>query len=183
MRFRIDNLPNQTTEHDIRQLFSSYGKVLSVRLLAGPLHSKQLGTGLIELENINIQDTGFFPDRCLFKGTVLRITQLRGSTEQIAPERPAAPGDSNESGPRRRDNRSENVLHVTTVEEMFDAPTGKSSGWCRYSIKSLAGSITGLRHGSVADVTLYAEEAAEAFNQRNMLGNRRPPIWTSRHKK
>ncbi len=183
MRFRIDNVPNHTTEHDIRQLFSSYGRVLSVRLLAGPLHSKQLGTGLIELENIKIQDTDLFPDRCLFRETVLRITQLRDSAEQKTPESPAAVGDPNESDPRQPDNRSKNVLHVTAVEEVLHPTNGKPNGWCRYSIKSAAGSITGLRHGSVAEVTLYAEESAEAFNLRNMLGQRRSPVWTSRNKK
>jgi hypothetical protein len=84
---------------------------------------------------------------------------------------------------RRPDNRGKNVLQVTSVEEVVDPATEKPNGWCRYSIQSLSGSVTGLRHGSVADVRLYAEEAAEAFNLRNMLGHRRPPIWTSPHKK
>ena len=183
MRFRIDNLPIHATEHELRQLFSGYGNVLSVTLLPGPLHSKQFGTGLIELERIRIPDNGVFPDRCLFGGKVLRITQDRGSTENRTPENPEAPGDPSEPGPRRPDNRGKNVVRVTSVEEVFDPATGKPNGWCRYSIQSLSGSVTGLRHGSVAEVTLYAEEAAEAFNLRNMLGNRRPPIWTSRHKK
>lgn len=182
MRFRIDNLPDHTTEHDIRQLFSVYGNVLSVTLLPRPLHNKQLVAGLIELEDMKNQDCGL-PDRCLFRGKVLRITQDRGSTDDQNPESPAAPADANGSGARRTDNRSKNVLHVTSVEEVFDPATGKRNGWCRYSIKSLAGSITGQRHGSVAEVTLYAEQAAEAFNLRNMLGQRRSPIWTSRHKK
>jgi RNA recognition motif-containing protein len=183
MRFRIDNLPIHTTEHELRQLFSGYGNVLSVTLLPGPLHSKQLGTGLIEIESIKIPDTGVFPDYCLFRGTVLRITEDRGATENRTPENPAAPSDPNEPDPRRPDNRGKNVLQVTSVEEVFDPATGKPNGWCRYSIQSRSGSVTGLRHGSVAEVTLYAEEAADAFNLRNMLGQRRPPIWTSRHKK
>ena len=182
MKFRIDNLPNHTMEHAIRQLFSGYGNVLSVTLLPGPLHGKQLVTGLIELEDIKIQDVGL-PDLCLFRGKVLRITQDRGSTDNQNAERPAMPANPTESGPCRLDNRSKNVLHVTSVDEVFDTTTGKPNGWCRYSIKSLAGSITGLRHGSVAEVKLYAEETAEAFNLRNMLGQRRSPNWTSRHKK
>ncbi len=183
MRFRIDNLPIHTTEHELRQLFSGYGKVVSVKMLLGPVHSKQLVTGFVELADIKIQDSGVFPDRCLFRGIVLRITQYRGATESRTSENPAAPGDRNEPGPRRPDNRGKNVLRVTSVEQVFDPTTGKPNGWCRYSIKSLGGSVAGLRHGSVAEVTLYAEEAAEAFNLRNLLGHRRPPIWTSRHKK
>ena len=183
MRFRIDNLPIHTTEHDMRQLFSGYGNVMSVTVIPGPVHSKQLVTGFVELEDIKVQDAGVFPDRCLFRGIVLRITQDRGATENRTSENPAAPSDPNGPGPRRPDNRGKNVVRVTSVEEGFDPATGKPNGWCRYSIKSLGGSVTGLRHGSVAEVTLYAEEAAEAFNLRNMLGNRRQPIWTSRHKK
>lgn len=183
MRFRIENIPIHTTEHDMRQLFSGYGNVVSVTLIPGPVHSKQLVTGFVELEEIKIQDTGVFPDRCLFKGIVLRIKQDHGSTENRTSKNPAAPSDPNEPGPRRPDNRGKNEVHVTSVEEVLDPATGKPNGWCRYSIKSLGGSVAGLRYGNVADVTLYAEEAAEAFNLRNMLGNHRPPIWTSRNKK
>ena len=183
MRFRIDNLPVHTTEHELRRLFSDFGNVSSVTLLPGPLHREKFATGLIEIESIKNPDTGVFPDRCLFRGTVLRITQDRAATENRTPENPAAPSDPNEPDPRRPDNRGKNVLQVTSVEEVFDPATGKPNGWCRYSIQSLSGSVTGLRQGSVAEVTLYAEEAAEAFNLRNLLGQRRPPIWTSRHKK
>jgi len=183
MRFRIDDLPAHTTEHDMRQLFSGYGNVASVTVIPGLVYGKQLATGFVELEDIKIQDAGVFPDRCLLRGIVLRITQDRGATENRTSENPAAPSDPNGLGPRRPDNRGKNVVRVTSVEEVFDPATGKHNGWCRYSIKSLGGSVTGLRQGSVAEVTLYAEEAAEAFNLRNMLGNRRPPIWTSRHKK
>lgn len=181
MRIRIDNLPIHTTAHDMRQLFSGYGNVVSVAVLPGPLHSKQLATGFVELEDIKIQDVGVFPDRCLFRGIVLRITQDHGATKNRTSENPAAPGGPSELGACRPDNRGKNVLRVTSVEEVFDPATGKPNGWCRYSIKSRGGSVAGLRHGSVAEVTLYAEEAAEAFNLRNLLGNRRPPIWTSRH--
>ena len=73
--------------------------------------------------------------------------------------------------------------YQTQIVTSVDPATGKPNGWCRYSIESFGGSVTGLRHGSMAEVKLYAEETAEAFNLRNMLGNRRPPIWTSHHKK
>jgi hypothetical protein len=167
----------------MRQLFSGYGNVLSVTLLQDPPNSKHFATGLIELESIKIPDTGVLPDRCMFRGSVLRITRDLVASENRAPESTAAVGDPNESGIGQPDNRSKNTLCVTSVEEVFDPTTGQPNGWCRYSIKSLAGSVTGLRQGSVAEVTLYAEEAAEAFNLRNMLGQQRPPIWTSRRKK
>jgi RNA recognition motif-containing protein len=181
MKFRIANVPSEATEVDIRKLFSGFGKVLSVALLPGPLHSKQLGSGLIELDNL--KDADQFPDRCLFRGTVIRITHAYSAAENGTSGNAAALADPASEAPARPDNRSLNTLHVLSIEEVIDTATGKPNGWCRYSIKSFAGSITGLRRGNVADVTLYAEEAAEAFNMRNRLGYRKPTTWTSRDKK
>jgi len=183
MRFRIDNLPTHTTEHDMRQLFSGYGKVLSVTLLTGPLHSKQFDTGLIELESITMPGSDAFPHRCSFRGMTLHITQDRDAVEKKAPQNTVAPGDPGEPGPRRPDNRTQNVFRLASVEEVFDPVNGKPNGWCRYLIKSVAGSVAGQRPGSLAEVTQYAEEAAEAFNQRNMLGKRWPSLWISRQNK
>lgn len=183
MKLRIDNVPSDATERDIRQLFCGYGEVLSVTLLTGPLHNKQLGSGLIELENINIKDIGMLPDRCLFRGTVVRITQDRSATENRASDHRVALSDSDALAPRQPDNRDKNTFRVISIEAVVDPTSGKPNGWCRYSIKSLSGSIAGLRRGSVAEVTLHAEEAAEAFNLRNMPGHRRPPVWSSHRKK
>ena len=151
MRFRIDNLPIRTTDYGMRQLLSGYGNVVSVTVVPGQVHGKQLVTGFVELEDIKVQDTGVFPDRCLFRGIVLRITQDHGATENRTSENPAAPSDPNGPSPRRPDNRGKNVVRVTSVEEVFDPATGKPNGWCRYSIKSFGGSVTGLRHGSMAE--------------------------------
>jgi hypothetical protein len=168
-------------EADIRELFSGFGTVLSVALLPGPLHSKQLGSGLIELGDL--KDTDLFPDRCLCRGTVIRITQAYSTTGNGTSDNPAALSEPAAQAPERQDNRSLNTLHVLSIEEVTDTDTGKPNGWCRYSITSFAGSISGMRRGSVADVTLHAEEAAEAFNMRNRLGYRKPTTWTSRNKK
>ena len=88
MRLRIDdNLPTHTTEHDMRQLFSSYGTVLSVSVLRGSPHSKQFDTGLIELETNDMSMSGVFPSRCILRGngsadhTVWRRTGKTGSTQ------------------------------------------------------------------------------------------------------
>lgn len=183
MRFRIENLPKHTTEHDMRQLFSGFGKVLSAMLLPGQLRSRHVATGVIEFESIGNPDTGGLPDRFLFRGAVLRITQDPAASENRTPESTAAAEEPDRSEIGRPGNRSKNTLSVTSVEELFDPTTGKPSGWCRYSIQSLAGSVTGLRRGSVAETTLYAEEAAEAFNRRNMLGHQRPTNWSSRSEK
>lgn len=183
MRLRIDNLPTHTTEHDMRQLFSSYGKVMSVSVLRGSPHSKQFDTGLVELETNTSPLSGVFPSRCILRGTVLQITRFGdGPGKQVSPKT-VTPEEPREPDAHRPDNRALNVFHLASVEEVFDPANGKPNGWCRYLIKSLAGSVAGQRPGSVAEVTQYAEETAEAFNQRNMLGNRWPPLWISRQNK
>jgi len=184
MKYRIDNVPTDATEHDIRELFSGYGKVLSVTLRPVPLYSKQLRTGLIELENVSITETGIFADRCLFKESTIRITLERSTTDTQAATPPAEIVGPEELVPRRPDNIDRNTLRVISVEEVVDPDTGKPNGWCGYSIRSHTGTITGLRQGSVAEVTLHAEEAAEAYNLRNVLGHCRVrPTWSSRNKK
>lgn len=184
MKFCIENLPNDATEREIQQLFSGYGKVQSVQLMPGPLDGDHPGTGLIELEEIDGKDVGALPDRWLFRETVIRIRQQQcGTDDGQLPGDSVAASDPGAAAFHRPDNRTSNTLRVISVEKVVDPNTGESNGWCRYSITSLAGSITGLRHGSVAEVTLHAEEAAEAFNLRNMLGHRRPPTWSSRHRK
>lgn len=181
MKFRIDNVPTDATEHDLQQLFSSYGKVLSVTLPSGPPHSEPPGSGVIELEDDSVSNIGSVPDRCSFRETVIRITRDRSAADGRAPDKPEA--DTDASPTRQPYNRSGHSLHVISVEEVLDPDTGKPNGWCNYSFRSLVGSVTGQRQGSVAEVTLHAEEAAEAFNMRNMLGQRRQPIWSSRQKK
>jgi RNA recognition motif-containing protein len=183
MKFRIDNVPTGATERDLQQLFSRYGKVLSVTLLSGPSNSEPLGSGLIELEDDSARNIGSVPDRCSFRETVIRITQDRSAADGQPPDNPKALSDTDASPTRQAYNRSGHTLHVISVEEVLDPDTGKPNGWCNYSFRSLVGSVTGLRQGTVAEVTLHAEEAAEAFNMRNILGQRRQPIWSSRQKK
>jgi len=183
MKICIENVPNGATEREIRQLFSNYGKVQSVQLIPGLQDNKYLGTGLIELEDIDVKDVGVLPDRCLFKGTVICIRRELSATKSHSTGNPVTLSDPCAPAPRQPDNCTKYMLRIISVENVVDPNTGKSNGWCRYSIESPAGSITGLRRGSLDEVTLYAEGATEAFNLRNTLGQRRSPIWSSRQKK
>ncbi|MCP5304190.1 MAG: RNA-binding protein [Chromatiaceae bacterium] len=178
----IENVPQDATEQEIQQLFSSYGNVRSVRLQPSSSESKQAASGVVEMDGVQAKGVVAALDRRLFKDAILRVQEVPVETPaqstQVKPrQRSTAP---NPAGPN---NRNQNTLHVISVEEIDAAGGGQADNWCRYTITSRAASITGLRQGSVADVTRYAEEAAEAFNQRNMLGAGRPPIWSSRQKK
>lgn len=183
MKICIENIPTDTSDQEIRQLFSGYGKVQSVHLMPGPVHSKHAGTGLIELEGVDFKDIGDLPDRCLFKGTIICIRYVQNATTSHSIQNPLALRDLSISASPQPYSRTEYTLHIVSVEKVVDPSTGKSSGWCRYTMKSRTGSITGLRRGSLAEVTLHAEEVTEAFNIRNMLRHRKPPIWHSHHKK
>jgi hypothetical protein len=121
-------------------------------------------------------------DRCLFKGAVLRVKEVESAEEAAAPVKGAMEKQTSNTD-ADPNNRIHNTLSVVSVERIADSVTGQPNDWCRYTITSGASSITGLRRGSVDEVTQYAEESAEAFNLRNMLKCGRPPAWSSRTKK
>ncbi len=182
MKISIENLGSDTSELEIRRLFSSYGKVRSIKLALGPLHSKRPGSGIVEMEGDHATRIVAVLDRCLFKGAVLRVKEAETAEEAASPVEGAAENQTPKAD-ADPNNRTHNTLNVVSVEMIADSATGQPNDWCRYTITSGASSITGLRRGSVDEVTQYAEESAEAFNLRNMLKCGRPPAWSSRTKK
>ena len=72
---------------------------------------------------------------------------------------------------------------VLSVCKTSDPAQGKPDYWYCYTIVGGNSRITGLRRGTLAEVTEYAEECAEAFNVRSMATNARALTWSSRNKK
>jgi hypothetical protein len=72
---------------------------------------------------------------------------------------------------------------VVSVHKTTDPALGKPDCWYRYTIVGGKSRITGLHRGTLAEVTEYAEECAEAFNLRSMATNARAVTWSSRNKK
>ena len=72
---------------------------------------------------------------------------------------------------------------VVSVRKTSDPALGKPDYWYRYTIVGGKSRITGLHRGTLAEVTEYAEECAEAFNLRSMATNARAVTWSSRNKK
>ena len=72
---------------------------------------------------------------------------------------------------------------VVSVHKTTDPALGKPDYWYRYTIVGGKSRITGLHRGTLAEVTEYAEECAEAFNLRSMAPNARALTWSSRNKK
>ena len=181
MMLSIENLSSDASEQEVSRLFASYGKVLSIKLSLGPLHSKYPGHGIVEIDGDHAKSIVAVLDRCLFKGTILRVKESSRSDAAAPPagRTPQGPAPTVDD----RNNRSHNTLRVVSVERLRDSESGLSDEWCRYTIKSGASCITGLRRGSIADVKQYAEDAIEAFNQRNMLKSGMSQAWSSRTRK
>ena len=72
---------------------------------------------------------------------------------------------------------------VVSVQKTTAPTLGKPEDWYRYTIVGGKSRITGLHRGTLAEVTEYAEECADAFNVRSMAKNASGMTWTSRKKK
>lgn len=75
------------------------------------------------------------------------------------------------------------VYRVVSVQKTSDPALGKPENWYCYTIVGGKSRITGMHRGTLAEVTEYAEECAEAFNLRSMASNARALTWSSRNKK
>jgi hypothetical protein len=64
--------------------------------------------------------------------------------------------------------------------EKTDAPDGSNGRWYRYVLDNGSSTITGVRCGSVQDVTRYANDYVEQLNTRNLTGK---TSWTPRGRK
>jgi hypothetical protein len=166
----------------MKKLFSSYGKVTAVSLTLGGLHSKNPGSGVVELEGSDVQGVISALDRRLFRGAVLRIRELPDAEPTASPPADVTP-DSAPAAARPAPEGVHNAFHVASVEVLSEPEPGYSKDWCRYIIISGASRITGMHRGTVAEVTAYAEDMAEGFNMRSMARRGRSPIWASRNKK
>jgi len=72
---------------------------------------------------------------------------------------------------------------VVSVHRTAAPPLGKPDDWFRYTITGCNSRITGLHRGTLAEVTEYAEECAEAFNIRCLAKSASGLTWSSRKKK
>ena len=83
-------------------------------------------------------------------------------------------------------NASSDNLHkgyrVLSVCKTTDPALGKPNCWHCYTIVGGNSRISGTRRGTLAEVTEYAEECAEAFNVRSMATNAKALTWSSRNK-
>ena len=72
---------------------------------------------------------------------------------------------------------------VESVKKTIDRALEKPDGWYCYTIVGGKSRIIGMRRGTLAEVTEYAEACAEAFSLRNSVVTGRATTWSSRNKK
>ncbi len=166
----VTNLPNDTTEEDVRALFSEYGSVRQVRLFAGECYRRAQGYGHLDLGTEEAESAVAALDGQVFNGSIIRVSHF--AEHATAPEA----GDARPAGRARRqdDETPSNLLRrryeVASVEKT-DMPDGGEGGdWYRYVLSSGRAQVTGLHRGTREEVTAYAMSCAEDFNLRSATG-------------
>jgi hypothetical protein len=76
-----------------------------------------------------------------------------------------------------------NGYRVVSVQKTSDRTLGVPDDWYCYTIVAGKSRIRGLRRGTLAEVTEYAEECAEAFSKRSMATANRALTWSSRNRR
>lgn len=78
----VANLPENTTEEEMKSLFSPYGDVYSVKLINDKDSGKPLGYGFVEIEEGSAIKAVHELSGTTFKGQVLQVNQARGRSEE-----------------------------------------------------------------------------------------------------
>ena len=77
MRIYIGNLPFTSGEEDVRQLFATYGNVVSVGLPTDRETGRPRGFGFVEMSNEDAQKAIEALDGQTFGGRTLRVNEAR----------------------------------------------------------------------------------------------------------
>jgi len=82
MKIYVGNLPNSITEQELQELFSSYGAVISARIIKDKFTGQPRGFGFVEIEDNDAAQAainGLNGSEC--KGQSLRINEARPPQE------------------------------------------------------------------------------------------------------
>jgi RNA recognition motif-containing protein len=166
----VVNLPSETSEADLRELFSGYGPVQRVTLVSAEADPKVQGHGYLELSSGDVERAIAGIDGYRFKGSVVRVSRVaQMPTSAVGAGEVAAdvvrPGDDQRPAPRAR-----NRYEVANVEKALVPDGGQGGDWYRYVLSSGCSQIAGLHRGTLEEVTEYAESCAELVNSRSVTG-------------
>lgn len=166
----VANLPNATTEDDIRALFSEYGVVQRVRLFSDEANRVADGLGFLDLRSDDVESAIAGLDGRTFNGSIIRVSDVSGRI--LAPR-------VSKDGPAPTTQRPEDEVpsslrlcryEVASVEKAAMPDGGQGNDWYRYVLSSGRDRITGLHRGTLEEVTAYAMGCAEDFNLRSATG-------------
>jgi RNA recognition motif-containing protein len=166
----VVNLPSETSEADIRELFAGYGSVQRVTLVSAEADPKVQSHGYLDLSSEDVERAVAGIDGHLFKGSIVRVSRVaqrplsEGGADGIAVE-PAGRHDDEKPALRAR-----NRYEVATVEKAFVPDGGQGGDWHRYVLSSGCSQIAGLHRGTLEEVTEYAASCAELVNSRSVTG-------------
>ena len=74
----VANLPDQTTDQQVQDLFGRYGEVLSVKLISDNDSGKMLGYGFVEMPEDVANQAIYELNGSAFEGNTLQVNQARG---------------------------------------------------------------------------------------------------------
>lgn len=173
---RIANIPNGTTEPEIRALFAPYSVIKGVRLILGAPDRGSRGFGFIDVRPSEVASTIAALDGSVFRGATIRLNDVsRGQPSATAtrgPSADAAPvADAEVPAPLPRFR-----YELASVERAVTPAGAQGTDWFSYVLSCGSSRITGLHHGTLEEVTAYATSCAEAFNFRSTNGKSRNPV-------
>lgn len=166
----VTNLPSETSEADLKELFSAYGSIQEIRLFPAQAYRSLQGHGYFDLRSSDVERAVAGVDGHLFKGAIIRVSQVPHGAPglQAAEDRGAdAVALPNDEVPSVR---TANQYEVAGVEKAASPDGGQDGDWFRYVLTSGRSQITGLHRGTLDEVTEYAAACAEQVNSRSAIG-------------
>lgn len=165
---RVTNLPNETSEVEINDLFSSFGEIRQVRLLLDNPARRFQGVGYVDLVPEQAAKAVDRLDGHLFNGSIIRLAQVSDEPAELAVETDDATQTlSDDEVPSNLLRRHYEIASVELASMPADADGAE---WYRYVLVSGTARIVGYRKGTLEAVTEFAQSCAEDFNMRNAVG-------------
>jgi RNA recognition motif-containing protein len=166
----VRNLPDETSEADIRGLFSPYGAVHRVQLVSGKPYRRSRELGYVDLSPKDVESAISGLDGHAFNGSIIHVGLVSEEprTSPVSKDPPSGaatcPDDERPSNLLRR------RFEVASVEKAAIPAGGQGGDWYRYVLLSGNAQIAGFHRGTLEEVTAYAAGCAEEFNLRSATG-------------
>jgi len=82
MKLYVGGLPYQVTEEDVRQMFTEYGDVTSVRIITDRETGRSKGFGFVEMESDNARTAIQELHQAELEGRTLTVNEARPAVER-----------------------------------------------------------------------------------------------------